>query len=82
VGVPRESRALWTPHPNPPPQGGRERAFSAATSRKTSIDPDHPPMPPLTFGEWRPDISDYEASTTQNVLNVLPRGDDSRPLPS
>jgi hypothetical protein len=38
-------------------------------------------MPLLNFGGWRPDISNYQASTTQNVLNVLPRGDDNGPLP-
>jgi hypothetical protein len=38
-------------------------------------------MPPLNFGEWRPDISDYEASTTQNALNELPRGAGYGPLP-
>jgi hypothetical protein len=39
-------------------------------------------MPLLNFGEWRPDVSDYEASTTQNVQNVLPRGDGYGPFPS
>jgi hypothetical protein len=38
-------------------------------------------MPLLTFGEWRPDVSDYEASTSVNVQNVLPRGDGYGPFP-
>jgi hypothetical protein len=38
-------------------------------------------MPLLPFGEWRPDVSDYEAATTQNVQNVLPRGDGYGPFP-
>src|SRR3954470_5135159 len=39
-------------------------------------------MPLLTFGEWRPDVSDYEATTTQNLQNVVPRGDGYGPFPS
>jgi hypothetical protein len=39
-------------------------------------------MPLLSYGEWRPDLSDYEAATTQNVVNVLPRGDGYGPFPS
>ncbi len=31
-------------------------------------------MPLISFGEYRPDVSDYEAATTRNILNVLPRG--------
>src|SRR4051794_12065354 len=38
-------------------------------------------MPLLTFGEWRPDVSDYEAATSINVSNVLPRGDGYGPFP-
>ncbi len=38
-------------------------------------------MPLLPFGEWRPDVSDYEASTSVNVQNVLPRGDGYGPFP-
>jgi hypothetical protein len=38
-------------------------------------------MPLLTYGEYRPDVSDYEASTTRNVQNVLPRGDGYGPFP-
>jgi hypothetical protein len=32
-------------------------------------------MPLLAYGEWKPDLSDYESSTSQNVLNVFARGD-------
>jgi hypothetical protein len=39
-------------------------------------------MPLLAYGEWRPDISDYEAATSQNIVNVLPRGDGYGPFPS
>jgi hypothetical protein len=38
-------------------------------------------MPLLPFGEWRPDISDYEGTTTKNIQNVLPRGDGYGPFP-
>ena len=38
-------------------------------------------MPVTPFGEWKPDISDYEASTSQNILNVVPRGDGYGPFP-
>lgn len=38
-------------------------------------------MPLVSFGEWKPDISDYEASTTRDVLNVVPRGDGYGPFP-
>jgi hypothetical protein len=34
----------------------------------------------LQYGEYRPDISDYEGSTTKNILNVLPRGDGYGPF--
>jgi hypothetical protein len=33
-------------------------------------------MPLLSFGEWKPDRSNYESATTQNVL---PRGDGHGP---
>ena len=39
-------------------------------------------MPLITFGEYRPDVADYEAATSRNVLNVLPRGDGYGPFPS
>ena len=39
-------------------------------------------MPLLAFGEWRPDVSDYEATTSQAVQNVVPRGDGYGPFPS
>jgi hypothetical protein len=39
-------------------------------------------MPLLSYGEWKPDLSDYEAATSQNVINVLPRGDGYGPFPS
>lgn len=38
-------------------------------------------MPLLPFGEYRPDVSDYEGQATKNVLNVLPRGDGYGPFP-
>jgi hypothetical protein len=37
-------------------------------------------MPLLPAGEYRPDVSDYEASTTRNILNVVPRGDGYGPF--
>jgi hypothetical protein len=39
-------------------------------------------MSVLPFGEYRPDVSDYLASTSQNVLNVVPRADGYGPFPS
>jgi hypothetical protein len=38
-------------------------------------------MPLLPFGEYKPDVSDYEGQATRNVLNVLPRGDGYGPFP-
>jgi len=38
-------------------------------------------MPLLPYGEYRPDVSDYEGQTTRNVQNVLPRGDGYGPFP-
>jgi hypothetical protein len=35
----------------------------------------------LPFGEFKPDVSDYEGQATKNVLNVLPRGDGYGPFP-
>ena len=37
-------------------------------------------MPIIPFAEYKPDISDYEGTTTQTVLNVLPRGDGYGPF--
>lgn len=39
-------------------------------------------MPLLGSGDYRPDVSDYEGQATQNILNVLPRGDGYGPFPS
>lgn len=39
-------------------------------------------MPLTPFGEWRPDVSDYEASTSKTISNVVPRGDGYGPFPS
>lgn len=38
-------------------------------------------MPLVQYGEYRPDVSDYEGATTKNVLNVLPQGDGYGPFP-
>jgi hypothetical protein len=38
-------------------------------------------MPLLPFGEYKPDVSDYEGAATKNVQNVLPRGDGYGPFP-
>jgi hypothetical protein len=35
----------------------------------------------LPFGEYKPDVSDYEGQATRNVRNVLPRGDGYGPFP-
>lgn len=34
----------------------------------------------IPFGEYRPDISDYEGQTTKTISNVLPRGDGYGPF--
>jgi hypothetical protein len=39
-------------------------------------------MPLLQFGQWRPDVADYQGDSTKTVLNVLPRGDGYGPCPS
>lgn len=39
-------------------------------------------MPVITFGEYRPDVSDYEGTVSQNLMNVVPRGDGYGPFPS
>lgn len=38
-------------------------------------------MPLLPWGEYKPDVSDYEAQATKNILNVIPRGDGYGPFP-
>jgi hypothetical protein len=38
-------------------------------------------MPLLAYGDYRPDVSDYEGQATRNVLNVVPRGDGYGPFP-
>src|SRR5438876_10923433 len=37
-------------------------------------------MPLQQFGEFRPDISDYEGASTRNILNAVPRGDGYGPF--
>jgi hypothetical protein len=39
-------------------------------------------MPLVPFGDYKPDVSDYEGQATRTVLNVLPRGDGYGPFPS
>jgi len=39
-------------------------------------------MPLIPFGEYRPDVSDYEAATQRGIMNVVPRGDGYGPFPS
>jgi len=38
-------------------------------------------MPLLPFGDWRPDVSDYEGQTVYSIQNVVPRGDGYGPFP-
>lgn len=38
-------------------------------------------MPLVPFGEYRPDVSDYEGASTKTILNVIPRGDGYGPFP-
>lgn len=38
-------------------------------------------MPVLAFGEYRPDVSDYQGQHTKNIVNVIPRGDGYGPFP-
>jgi len=39
-------------------------------------------MPLVQWGEFKPDVSDYEGQATQTILNVIPRGDGYGPFPS
>lgn len=39
-------------------------------------------MPLLSFGQWKPDVADYQSADTKTILNVLPRGDGYGPCPS
>jgi hypothetical protein len=39
-------------------------------------------MPLIPFGEYCPDVTDYDQSSTGAVLNALPRGDGYGPFPS
>jgi hypothetical protein len=38
-------------------------------------------MPLLSYGDYRPDVSDYEGQATRSILNVIPRGDGYGPFP-
>jgi len=38
-------------------------------------------MPLIPFGPYAPDVSDYEASSERDALNVVPRGDGYGPFP-
>lgn len=38
-------------------------------------------MPLIPFGEYRPDVSDYEGQATRSIRNVVPRGDGYGPFP-
>lgn len=42
--------------------------------------PNSSPDPLLPFGEFRPDISDYEGIGSQAIANVVPRGDGYGPI--
>jgi hypothetical protein len=59
-------------HPTDPCDAAKpiriERA--SATHRHDIHQPGHTLMPLLAFGEWRPDVSDYEAAITQNVQSM------------
>jgi hypothetical protein len=37
-------------------------------------------MPILSFGEFRPDVSDYQGQHSRTILNVVPRGDGYGPF--
>jgi hypothetical protein len=39
-------------------------------------------MPPLLFGEWRPDVADYEQQHSKTITNALARGDGYGPVRS
>lgn len=39
-------------------------------------------MPLLTFGDFKPDVSDYEAASSRNILNAFPQGDGYGPVRS
>ena len=39
-------------------------------------------MPLIPFGEYRPDVTDYDQGSTNAVLNTLPRGDGYGPCPA
>ncbi len=39
-------------------------------------------MPLIPWGQWKPDVADYQGDSTKNILNVLPRGDGYGPMPS
>jgi len=34
----------------------------------------------IPFGEWRPDLTDYQAETNRSTINAIPRGDGYGPL--
>ena len=38
-------------------------------------------MPLLSWGEYKPDVADYQGTATRNIRNVLPRGDGYGPFP-
>lgn len=38
-------------------------------------------MPLVQYGEYKPDVSDYEGTATKNILNVIPQGDGYGPFP-
>src|SRR5262245_45656952 len=37
---------------------------------------------PVAWGEWKPDISSYDVTSTENINNVFPRGDGYGPIPA
>lgn len=38
-------------------------------------------MPLIPHGQYKPDVSDYEGSSTKTILNVVPQGDGYAPFP-
>src|SRR5882724_187908 len=59
--------------------GGEYRGLDAC--RQATRELDKRIMPLVPFGDYRPDVSDYEGQATRNIGNVIPRGDGYGPFP-
>src|SRR5205823_14076230 len=59
----------------------RERGHAGVSGGCPNIKAIHNPMPLIPFGEYRPDIANYQTQFAAFLSNALPRADGYGPFP-